>query len=103
VSRSPPAHHQSQDQDQARFNREVTDALGHILGRLGVDYVLVDVTVGTASTEVKHNLGRKWRGWSPVDMAVDTNIWRAVAPSGASVNGLWLQAGVSVAARILVF
>lgn len=102
--RSPPAHHQSVDQGQARFNRESADSIGHILGRAGVNYDIVSLTVGTSATEVRHRLGRRWQGWQVVDLQGNTNIWRGTPPAGTDpAEQLWVQAGASVLAKILVF
>lgn len=101
--RSPPKHYQSPDQEQARFNRETVDALRHVLGRAGVDYDVVALTVGTGATQVRHRLGRRHAGWVVVDLAANTNVWRSALPSGASQDDLFVQAGASVPASILVF
>lgn len=103
MTRSAPNHYQAPDLNQARFNRETSDALGHILTRAGVDYDLVSLTVGTSATQVPHRLTRQWQGWTVVDIAANTNIWRSTPPSGAAAGTLWVQAGTSAAVILLVF
>lgn len=102
--RSPPAHHQSDDQDQARFNRETVDALSHILGRAGVDYDIQTVNVTTSATKVPHKLGRRWVGWYVIDRTNNAGIRRVAPPAGIDpAKELWVDATLASTVKILVF
>lgn len=99
---TPPTH-PAQEAGQAKFNRDVRDAVMRLNDKS--DYQLIDVALGTTTIRIMHNLGRPWKGWDVWDRDADCRIWRVAVPAGEPSDDskyLYLQASASVNARIMV-
>lgn len=104
MPKTPPAHHQSREQDQARFNRETVDAISFMLRRVGIDYDIQTLTIGLTPTKIPHVLGRRWTGWQVIDRTNNAGVTRVAPPAGIDpAFELWLQATVSGTFKIMVF
>lgn len=101
--------HQCQGQPWSYDLQQVQEAVGEALDRLAnneiLRSVLLEGVVLTSGTpvDVKHGLGRPYRGWHVVDATVATSVFRDAASTTDPTAFVSLDCSVSATVSLVVF
>jgi hypothetical protein len=93
----------SEDKDTMTLQGNVREFVNQLNNVILGGSILQSVSIGTATTDVPHQLGRSFQGWHLVDIQGDARVWRDTTATSDTTKFLPLKASAAVTVNLWVF